>query len=324
MKAGFRFPRYLATAAIALAIILLMLFGRGSFLKTNQLERLNDFSDAFFVSGMLLVSVGGLAFVAGNGIFDMINFGVKKVLLLLRSEKRRAESPRTYYDYVEGKSQNRKSGYGALLIVGAICLGLAVMFLLMYNAQAASADPVADNSLNLEENMEKNPEFTITLENGKVLTGELYPQTAPESVGNFISLANQSFYDGLIFHRVIPGFMIQGGCPNGNGMGGPGYGIKGEFNKNGVTNTIKHTRGVLSMARSMNMNSAGSQFFIMVADAPHLDGAYAAFGKVLSGMEAADEIVSTRRDAGDRPYSDQVIKSIRVETHGVDYPFTRL
>lgn len=172
--------------------------------------------------------------------------------------------------------------------------------------------------------MAQNPVFTITLENGKVLSGELYPHTAPQSVGNFISLANHSFYDGLIFHRVIPGFMIQGGCPNGSGMGGPGYCIKGEFNRNGVMNPVQHTRGVLSMARSMSMDSAGSQFFIMVDDAPHLDGAYAAFGKVLTGMEAADEVVSARRDADDKPLSDQVIKSIWVDTHGVDYPFTRL
>ncbi|NLX82932.1 MAG: peptidylprolyl isomerase [Clostridiales bacterium] len=172
--------------------------------------------------------------------------------------------------------------------------------------------------------MKQTPTFTITLENGQVMTGELYPETAPQSVGNFISLANQSFYDGLTFHRVIPGFMIQGGCPSGTGMGGPGYGIKGEFSQNGVNNPIKHTRGVLSMARSMMKDSAGSQFFIMVADAPHLDGAYAAFGKVLTGMDAANEIVATDRDRSDKPLTAQVIKSIRVETNGVDYPFTRL
>ncbi|HPY93880.1 MAG TPA: peptidylprolyl isomerase [Clostridia bacterium] len=169
-----------------------------------------------------------------------------------------------------------------------------------------------------------NPIFTITLENGQEIKGELYPKTAPESVGNFISLANASFYDGLIFHRVIPGFMIQGGCPNGTGMGGPGYSIKGEFSQNGVANPIKHTRGVLSMARAMNPNSAGSQFFVMVADAPHLDGAYAAFGLVTSGIEAADQVVSAKRDRSDKPVEDQVIKSIRVETFGVDYPFNRL
>ena len=175
-----------------------------------------------------------------------------------------------------------------------------------------------------EEPIMSNPIFTITLENGQEIKGELYPKTAPESVGNFISLANAGFYDGLIFHRVIPGFMIQGGCPNGTGMGGPGYSIKGEFSQNGVANPIKHTRGVLSMARAMNPNSAGSQFFVMVADAPHLDGAYAAFGLVTSGMEAADQVVSAKRDRSDKPLEDQVIKSIRVETFGVDYPFNRL
>lgn len=172
--------------------------------------------------------------------------------------------------------------------------------------------------------MNQNPTFTITMKSGQVLTGELYPQIAPESVGNFIALANASFYDGLIFHRVIPGFMIQGGCPDGTGMGGPGYAIKGEFSGNGVTNSLKHTRGVLSMARSMRMDSADSQFFIMVADAPHLDGSYAAFGKVLTGMETADQIVSARRNNADRPFEDQVIQSIRVETYGAEYPFTRL
>ena len=147
-----------------------------------------------------------------------------------------------------------------------------------------------------------HPTFTITLENGGVMKGELYPEIAPESAGNFIALANSGFYDGLIFHRVIPGFMIQGGDPQGTGMGGPGYAIRGEFARNGVKNDLKHTRGVLSMARSMMPNSAGSQFFIMVEDAPHLDGSYAAFGKVLEGMAAADAVVSVPRDRSDRPY----------------------
>ena len=170
----------------------------------------------------------------------------------------------------------------------------------------------------------KRPTFTITLENGKTLTGELYPENAPESVGNFAALANQAFYDGLIFHRVIDGFMIQGGCPSGTGIGGPGYQIKGEFSDNGVKNPLRHSRGVLSMARSARNDSAGSQFFIMVADAPHLDGAYAAFGRVLSGMEAADEIVAQKRDAADRPRAPQAIRSIRVDTQGVEYPFKRM
>lgn len=155
--------------------------------------------------------------------------------------------------------------------------------------------------------------FRIELENGKVMTGELYPEVAPITVENFAKLANEGFYDGLVFHRVIPGFMIQGGCPNGNGMGGPGYTIKGEFNMNGHVNEILHERGVLSMARAMNPNSGGSQFFIMVADAPHLDGQYAAFGKVLEGMEAADEIVAVPRNAMDCPFEPQVIKTIVVE-----------
>ena len=169
-----------------------------------------------------------------------------------------------------------------------------------------------------------NPTFTITMKNGGVMTGELYPEIAPQSVGNFISLANSGFYDGLIFHRCIPGFMIQGGCPNGNGMGGPGYRIKGEFAANGVANPLRHTYGVLSMARSMMKDSAGSQFFIMTSDSPHLDGQYAAFGKVTGGMEVADGIVSQPTDRMDRPMEPQVIASIRVETEGVEYPFTKL
>ncbi len=169
-----------------------------------------------------------------------------------------------------------------------------------------------------------NPTFVIEMENGGRMSGELYPDIAPESVGNFVALANSGFYDGLIFHRVIPGFMIQGGDPQGTGMGGPGYCIKGEFRQNGVDNFLKHTEGVLSMARSMMPNSAGSQFFIMTSDSPHLDGAYAAFGKVLEGMETAYQIVNTRRDFRDKPLVAQKIKSIRVETNGQDYPFTKL
>ena len=154
--------------------------------------------------------------------------------------------------------------------------------------------------------------FTIELENGKIMSGELYEDTAPLTVANFEKLANEGFYDGLIFHRVIPGFMIQGGDPEGTGMGGPGYEIKGEFSRNGWKYDLKHERGVLSMARAMDPDSAGSQFFIMVADAPHLDGQYAAFGKVTEGIEAADEIVSVRRNYMDRPLTDQVMKRIRV------------
>lgn len=169
-----------------------------------------------------------------------------------------------------------------------------------------------------------NPTFTITMKSGGQMTGELYPDIAPQSVGNFIALANGGFYDGLIFHRCIPGFMIQGGCPQGTGMGGPGYRIKGEFAQNGVANPLKHTYGVLSMARSMMKDSAGSQFFIMTSDSPHLDGAYAAFGKVLSGMDVAEGIVGQRTDGRDRPLTPQVIASIRVDTHGVEYPFDKL
>ena len=154
--------------------------------------------------------------------------------------------------------------------------------------------------------------FVIEMENGGLMKGELYPEIAPLSVENFETLANKGFYDGLIFHRVIPGFMIQGGCPKGNGTGGPGYTIKGEFTMNGFRNDLKHTRGVLSMARAMDPNSAGSQFFVMVADAPHLDGQYAAFGKVTEGMDTADYIVSRRRDWNDRPLEPQVIKDINV------------
>ncbi len=154
--------------------------------------------------------------------------------------------------------------------------------------------------------------FVIEMENGGKMSGELYPDKAPVTVENFVDLCEKGFYDGLIFHRVIPGFMIQGGCPNGNGMGGPGYSIKGEFRSNGVDNDLKHVRGVLSMARAMDPNSAGSQFFVMVADAPHLDGDYAAFGMVTEGMETADAIVSTPTGFNDKPFEDQVIKTITV------------
>lgn len=166
----------------------------------------------------------------------------------------------------------------------------------------------------------KNPEITITMENGDVIRAELYPEIAPNTVKNFISLANKGFYDGLIFHRVIEGFMIQGGCPQGTGMGGPGYSIKGEFSQNGFQNDLKHTEGVLSMARSMMPNSAGSQFFIMHKDAPHLDGAYAAFGKVTEGMDVVNKIAEERTDYSDRPLKTQKIKSMTVDTFGVEYP----
>ena len=165
-----------------------------------------------------------------------------------------------------------------------------------------------------------DPIVTIEMEDGGVMKAELYPAVAPNTVNNFISLARSGFYDGLIFHRVIPGFMIQGGDPDGAGTGGPGYSIKGEFAQNGVKNELLHTRGVLSMARTMDPDSAGSQFFVMVADAPHLDGGYAAFGKVIEGMETADAIVSAKRDWNDRPKKDQRMKKVTVDTQGVDYP----
>ena len=168
--------------------------------------------------------------------------------------------------------------------------------------------------------MSQNPIVTIEMENSGVIKAELYPETAPISVNNFISLVKKGFYDGLIFHRVIPGFMIQGGCPDGTGMGGPGYSIKGEFAQNGVKNDLLHDRGVLSMARAMDPNSAGSQFFIMVEKAPHLDGQYAAFGRVIEGMEVADRIVSAKRDWNDKPREAQRMKKVTVDTFGVDYP----
>lgn len=166
-----------------------------------------------------------------------------------------------------------------------------------------------------------NPTFVITMADGKTMSGELYPDKAPNSVRNFVALAQSGFYDGLIFHRVIPGFMIQGGCPQGTGMGGPGYSIRGEFSGNGFAqNDLVHDRGVLSMARAMDPNSAGSQFFIMVEKAPHLDGQYAAFGRVLEGMDTADAIVGVRTDFRDKPLTPQKIKTITVDTHGEDYP----
>ncbi|WP_337403162.1 peptidylprolyl isomerase [Suilimivivens sp.] len=168
--------------------------------------------------------------------------------------------------------------------------------------------------------MAQNPVVTFTMENGDVMKAELYPDIAPVSVNNFISLIQKNFYDGLIFHRVIRGFMIQGGDPQGTGMGGPGYSIKGEFAANGFQNDLKHTEGVLSMARSMIPDSAGSQFFIMHKNAPHLDGSYAAFGKIIEGMDVVNKIAETPTDYSDRPLEDQKIAAVTVETFGVDYP----
>lgn len=165
----------------------------------------------------------------------------------------------------------------------------------------------------------KNPIITFEINNGKTIKAELYPEIAPNTVNNFVSLVKKGFYDGICFHRVISGFMIQGGDPLGNGTGGPGYSIKGEFASNGVKNDLKHARGVLSMARAMNPNSAGSQFFIMHEDAPYLDGQYAAFGKVIEGIEVVDEIANTKTDYSDRPYDDVIMNTVTVETFGVEY-----
>ncbi|MGI6066368.1 MAG: peptidylprolyl isomerase [Bacillota bacterium] len=168
--------------------------------------------------------------------------------------------------------------------------------------------------------MSQNPLVTVEMESGDRIKVELYPEIAPNTVNNFISLVKKGFYNGVIFHRVIPGFMIQGGDPQGTGTGGPGYSIKGEFRENGFPNNLNHDRGVISMARTMEPDSAGSQFFIMVEAAPYLDGQYAAFGKVIEGMETADQIVNAPRDYRDKPQEDQRMKSVTVETFGVDYP----
>lgn len=165
-----------------------------------------------------------------------------------------------------------------------------------------------------------NPIVTFEMENGKVFKAELYPEVAPNTVNNFLSLVRKGFYDGVIFHRVIAGFMIQGGDPKGIGVGGPGYCIKGEFSANGVKNDLKHTRGVLSMARTQVPDSAGSQFFVMHADADYLDGQYAAFGKVIEGVDVVDEIASTRTDFRDKPLEEQKMKKVTAETFGVEYP----
>lgn len=166
----------------------------------------------------------------------------------------------------------------------------------------------------------ENPIITIEMENGDLIKAELYPEVAPNTVNNFISLVKKGFYDGLIFHRIISGFMIQGGCPSGTGMGGPGYQIKGEFSQNGFTNELRHTEGVLSMARAMHPDSAGSQFFIMHKESPHLDGQYAAFGMVIEGMDVVNKIAGVPTDYSDRPMEAQVMKKVTVDTKGIDYP----
>ena len=200
-----------------------------------------------------------------------------------------------------------------------IVLLLAALLLLSLACAGGKAD--AEKTTETEDiNVDRaHPLATITMKDGGVIQLELYPEIAPESVKNFISLANSGFYDGLIFHRVIPGFMIQGGDPKGNGTGGPGYSIKGEFLANGVQNDLLHERGVLSMARSKAYDSAGSQFFIMHQDYPSLDGNYAAFGRVISGLEVVDAIANTTTDSKNKPYKDQIMATVRVETWGVEY-----
>ena len=203
-----------------------------------------------------------------------------------------------------------------------VLLLAALMLLSLACAKGSKAPAAASNTPETKEdtNVDKShPIATITMKDGGVIQLELYPEVAPQSVKNFISLANAGFYDGLIFHRVIPGFMIQGGDPNGKGTGGPGYSIKGEFKANGVENNISHERGVLSMARAQAYDSAGSQFFIMHQDYPSLDGLYAAFGRAISGMDVVDKIANTTTDSKDKPYKDQVMATVRVETWGVEY-----
>ena len=210
-----------------------------------------------------------------------------------------------------------------LLLAALLLLSLACATEEVSRADKATEALLAaqqKNETKEETNVDKtHPIATITMKDGGVIELELYPETAPESVKNFISLANSGFYDGLIFHRVISGFMIQGGDPDGRGTGGPGYSIKGEFAINGVKNDISHVRGVLSMARAQPYDSAGSQFFICHADSTFLDGQYAAFGRVTSGMDVVDRIAATTTDSKDKPYKDQIMETVRVETWGVDY-----
>ncbi|MGM0920310.1 MAG: peptidylprolyl isomerase [Bacillota bacterium] len=197
-------------------------------------------------------------------------------------------------------------------------LGFVLMTLLLLLMAACGNEADDQSSDKPVKKVEKNPVVTITMENGKQIKVELYPEIAPNTVANFVSLINDKFYDGLIFHRVIPEFMIQGGDPEGTGTGGPDYAIKGEFSSNGFENPLKHERGVISMARSQAPDSAGSQFFIMVADYPSLDGEYAAFGKVTEGMDAVDEIVSAETN-GEKPVQDQKMKTVTVDTFGEEY-----
>lgn len=204
-------------------------------------------------------------------------------------------------------------------LVGAFLFVLVLSILAACGSSNNSDDEQSDNA-DYALKVTENPIVTITMESDEKIVIELEPKTAPNTVANFISLVEDGFYDGLIFHRVIPGFMVQGGDPDGTGMGGPNYSIKGEFTSNGFENTLTHERGVLSMARSSDPNSAGSQFFIMVDSASHLDGEYAAFGKVIEGMDVVDKIVSVERDGNDKPLEDQKMKKVEVDTKGFNYP----
>ena len=211
-----------------------------------------------------------------------------------------------------------------------VWVALLTLVLVACNSDANSNDKDATNgdstvekpvsNENYEENVTENPIVTITMESGEQIVMELMPKVAPNTVANFVTLAQEGFYDGTIFHRVIPGFMVQGGDPTGTGMGGPSYSIAGEFTSNGFENLLAHERGVVSMARAINPDTAGSQFFIMVETATHLDGDYAAFGKVLEGMEVVDKIVSVERDENDKPLQEQKMKSVVVDTKGFSYP----
>ena len=232
------------------------------------------------------------------------------------------------------KNQNP---YTPVYVLSAIAAILIVAIIVLVAVNSCSEPNIVSTTETVTDNMTKkikdlnikeNPVATLTMENGGVMLIELYPEIAPNTVCNFIELANSGYYDGLIFHRCIPGFMIQGGDPEGTGMGGPGFTIKGEFTSNGFKNDLKHERGVISMARQgenpytgeKNYDSAGSQFFIMVEDYPSLNEQYASFGKVISGMEVADAIVANETDGNDKPLVEQVIKSIRVDTKGIEYP----
>ena len=231
----------------------------------------------------------------------------------------------------KGKNTKKTSNNTTINVLIIVCtiviIALAVLIAVSFGSKN-NKNSLTDNNTNEtsmlnkinELDIKENPVATLEMENGGVMTIELYPKTAPNTVCNFIELANSGYYDGLIFHRCIQDFMIQGGDPQGTGMGGPDYSIAGEFSSNGFENNLSHKRGVISMARSNAPDSAGSQFFITVADSDFLDGEYAAFGRVLEGMDVADEIVANETDENDKPLTDQVIKSIRVDTKGVEYP----